>query len=245
MSILYKTTFDRIVKVDKEKIEEKDGNQVRIIEKVESKIPVNLIINEPTRKQNEEGAEFYAIELNRLISKGILTREMLRKKMLDVNGSFLTNDETKDYIDILKRKQELEIDYHRINLIKEDDRTKEDKDSLDKISKEWSEIQTKIRNLEQSLESIFNQCAEPLAENRTLTWFTLQLPQVEENGKTKPLFEGKSFEEKLESYDKIVENNDSFMNQVISRATLVITLWKNNLGATQEQFDELISKVKL
>jgi hypothetical protein len=240
---LYTTTITRVVSTDVTKTEKRDGKDVSVTEKIDKEIPVKLVIRNPTRKERDDADEYYSIELSNLISKGVLTKHMLRKKIIDGAGGFLTNTESQEFNDVLKKMQNLETEYQRLLLIADKERTPEDKEKLDKIQGEWAAIQSNIMQLEQTQQSLFNHTAENIASNKLVTYFVLGLSCVEEGSELKPIFEGKTLEQKYQKYDEIESGGDKFWLDCFTRSFLVVALWRNGIAETQEEFDASVKKI--
>jgi hypothetical protein len=246
MKSLYITEMLKEVEIEKTEVTKNEaGAEVTTKTKVKEKQPVKVIVAAPTRKLRDEAEVAYASQIGKLVEQGVLTRHLLRKRIIDGGGGFFTNQETKEFEDLLKKLQNLEIEYQRLILISEADRTPDEKVLFGNIQKEYSDIQQKLQAVEQTQQALFNNTAENIANNRMTVWWALQLTHIQEPGsiEPKPMFEGKTSEEKYESYDKLEEDADQFYLDVASRVSMVIALWRNGLAADQAGFDTMIAEI--
>ena len=79
---LYKFTIDKEVEktVQSSKKDKKTGEEVITKKKVTEKVPVEIKIKRPSRRELEEAELEYSVEMSRCVKRGILTKAMLAKK---------------------------------------------------------------------------------------------------------------------------------------------------------------------
>lgn len=243
MKKLYEEVFQKEIEVEKTETTKDDaGNDVKVTKKVKENTPVTLVIKNPSRKETEDAGLYYASMISNLINKGINTRHMLRKKIID-SGGFFTNDESKEFGNLIRDLGDLEQEYQKLILLKDEDKTEEDKKKLEEIQQKYSVAQKQLIQLEQSQQALFSNTAEVIADNKQLVYYTLFLTFLQENGELKPLFDGADVDEKYEAYDKLIEKDSDFLNNVIERAMTIVTLWRNGLASKQEDFDKVIKEL--
>lgn len=225
----------KVKKEIEEEVKEQTENGLLVTnEKVEKLI--NIICKKPNRLESEEADIVSAVEFSESIRKGILTKPLL-EKLYDEKGGFLAENYENKYGKLLARFFELENEYHRFDL--KDDKTEEDREKLKTTAAELVTVRNKIQALEASRNSLFQNTAENRAQNKTIFWLTLYLTYIQENEMPTPFFIGKTFEEKRDDYDKKIEENNQFYNQVIDKASFFIGLWYLGRASTKEDFKQI------
>ena len=58
----------------------KTGEETTVTKRVKEKVPVQVRIKRPSRRQLEDAELEYSVEMSRCVKKGILTKAMLYKK---------------------------------------------------------------------------------------------------------------------------------------------------------------------
>jgi hypothetical protein len=62
----------------------------------------------------------------------------------------------------------------------------------------------------------------------------------DEDGKSSVIFEGKDFEEKLNSYDSMEEGGDDFDEELLQKLIYYVSFWYVGRVSNQEEFDNLL-----
>ena len=91
---LYSFTIDEekeVEKVSKRK-NKKTGEETTVTKKVKEKVPIQISIKRPSRRELEEAELEYSVEMSRCVKKGILTKAMLYKKYSDTGGVWTEDD---------------------------------------------------------------------------------------------------------------------------------------------------------
>ena len=65
----------------------KTGEETTVTKKVKEKVPVQIKLKRPSRRELEDAELEYSVEMSRCVKKGILTKAMLHKKYSDTGGS--------------------------------------------------------------------------------------------------------------------------------------------------------------
>jgi len=104
MKSIYSFTVEMAKEVEektKEKRKNKAGKEeeVEVSKKVTKKMPYEIILKEPTRRQLEDADMEYSIEISRCVKKGVLTKAMLAKKYSDTGG-ILTEKDAERLVDL-------------------------------------------------------------------------------------------------------------------------------------------------
>jgi len=181
----------------------------------------------------------YSIEISRCIKKGILTKAMLAKKYSDTGG-ILTEKDALRLVDLYSDLSELELEMSKRGASphakKEDPKEK-------KLGGKIAMARREIVNLESAYQSLFNHTADIKAQNRVILWYILHLAHLNTNEKedtNTPLFEGKSFENKIDDYYKKDEDDNELFRLIQSKLAAIISYWYFSEKPTQEDFDNII-----
>tara|TARA_R100000742_G_C4252710_1_gene70866 strand:+ start:147 stop:899 length:753 start_codon:yes stop_codon:yes gene_type:complete len=221
----------------------KKGEETTVTKTVTEKVPVQVRIKRPSRRELEEAELEYSVEMSRCVKKGILTKAMLYKKYSDTGGVW-TEDDAKDYSKLLKEILEIQNKYARLELV--DKKTDEQKKELEKLKEKLAESKKAVIDAESSMQSLFDHTADIKAQNRLLLWYSLMLTyvQTEKDDDPVPYFEGQSFEDKIESYYLKEEDPSDFYNNLVKKVTTVLAFWFFNQASTPEEFNKLIEGVE-
>lgn len=219
---LYEFSLDEIVKND-------DGSQVSNSRK--------FGILKPNRKMKEEGELFYASETSRFAKAGVLPKAAWNT-ILSNGGGSISEKEREDYGQLLIKFRDLSFELQSILLKTESEKTEEEKLRSNTILQELDDIKKEIQIFESSQIEIFENTAEAKARNRTILWWVLNLSYEFKNNEAEPVLKGDSFNERLDSYDSLYE--DEFSNEylltVITRFTYLITIWYLGRASSTEDF---------
>lgn len=223
----------------KEKILSEDGKTNTVIKK--------LAILKPNRRLREDGELFYAAETSRFAKAGVLPKAAWGT-ILSNGGGSISEREREVYGTLLLKFRDCSFELQTILIKPETERSESEKKRSDELIAELDEIRKDIQSFEASQLSIFENTAEAKARNRTILWWVLNLSYMENEEKEfVPLFNGNTFEEKLNSYDIFEETQkeDSFILGVIRRLTYLITLWFLGRAESKEDFSDFDSSFLL
>jgi hypothetical protein len=89
------------------------------------------------------------------------------------------------------------------------------------------DIKKEIQTFESSQISIFENTAESKARNKSILWWVLNLSYEKIGDEYSPIFEGETFDSKLDLYDAFEEDYEKyeFILGVLRRFTYLTTLW--------------------
>lgn len=188
-------------------------------------------ILKPSQSLKEEAEEFTAIEQSNLVRKGVLTRQMLRKRLLD--GEIYSETEKQEITNLYD-------DYNKINSDLRETLSSEEKSEpktlrIEELKNKLVELQTQIRDLELSQIALFDSTAEVIARNRTLFWWTLVLFLEEKNGKYTQMFTGRDYKGLKDQYDVIAEE-DPLCGELFKEVSEMVTLWFLGVLNQKEDF---------
>jgi len=242
---LYSFTIDEekeVEKVSKRK-NRKTGEETTVTKKVKEKVPVQVKIKRPSRRDLEEAELEYSVEMSRCVKKGILTKAMLYKKYSDTGGVW-SEDDAKDYGRLYKEIFDIQTEYVRLETV--DKETEKQKEKVESLKEELAIKKRKIIDSETSMQSLFDHTADTKAQNRLLLWYTLMLTNIqrEDDEDPKPYFIGDDFDKRIDDYyDKEDENSD-FYGLLVQKVSTILAFWFFNQASTPEEFNKLIEDVE-
>lgn len=242
---LYQFSIDKEIEttVESTKKDRKTGDETIVKKKVTEKVPVEIFIKRPSRRELEEAELEYSVEMSRCVKRGILTKAMLAKKYSDTGGVF-SEDEAKVYTDLYKQVLDLQNEYIRLDSA--DKKDEKQTERFEKIKLELSDVKRQIVEMESTFQSFFDHTADVKAQNRLLLWYVINLTYILNDGQDEPVpyFNGSDFEQKIEDYYKKEESGDSFYFAAIKKASTILAFWFFNQASEPKEFDELISKME-
>tara|TARA_R100000315_G_scaffold52668_2_gene26402 strand:+ start:3340 stop:4113 length:774 start_codon:yes stop_codon:yes gene_type:complete len=249
---IYSFTVEDVREVE-EKTKEKRKNdkgveeEVEVTKKVEKKVPFTIGIKEPTRRELEEADMEFSIEMSNCIKKGILTKAMLAKKYSDTGGLLAESDANK-LVDLYAELADCEAEYTQRTLQNKNVKRlpKAVREEIDKLSARIAIARRDIVTLESSYQSLFNHTADTKAQNRIVMWYVTHLSHFKKSDDEdtyKPLFEGESFEAKIDSYYNKDEISDSLFELTSGKLAALISYWYFSNDPKKEDFDKIINDI--
>ena len=232
----------------------KDGEEIKQFKKIKKDKPVKCAILKPTRSLYEDGELFYSVELSKYIQAGMLTKTLLAKRFAN-DGGTLTDADQEKYSKLYSLLHEKEQEAQRIQLDTENAKKRAKK--LQDLILEITSIRQQLVEFESIQSSLFDQTAEHKARNRTILWWTLNLAYIKEDGDEdfKSVFDGETFENKLNSYDEIEEGEEyseggekQHFSIAVKKFAYFISFWYSGQATDKEGFDaadELLKEVDI
>ena len=244
LKLLYQFTVDEVKEVEKEssRKNKKTGEVTITKKKVKEKVPLEVKIKKPSRRELEDAELQYTIEMSKCIKQGILTKAMLAKKYSDTGGAF-TEEGEKEYGKLYKQILEFQNEY-----IKLDSATKLDakqKKRLEFVKEEIAKVKRELVEVETNLQGLFEHTADVKAQNKLLLWYGLHLTYIQGEEDEEPIqyFKGSDYDEKLEDYYEKEEENSDVYQQVIKQVSTTLAFWFYNQASTQKEFEGIMDKV--
>ncbi len=242
---LYQFTVDQELQVEKEtkRIDKKTGEEVITKRKVKKKVPLEVMIKRPSRRQLEDGELQYSIEISKCVKQGILTKAMLAKKYADTGGAF-SEDGFKEYGDRYQKILGLQNEYMRMGNIEKP--TAKQTEKIEQVKTDIAKLKRELIDVESGLQSLFEHTADIRAQNKLLLWYALHLTYVQGEDDEEPVqyFKGLDFENKTEDYyDKEEEASDIYQ-KIIKKVSTILAFWFYNQASSPEEFEGLIEKVE-
>ena len=242
---LYKFSLDQEKEVVKEhtRKNKKTGEETTVKKTVKEKIPVEVRLKRPSRRELEDAELEYSVEMSRCVKRGILTKAMLYKKYSDTGGVFSEQD-AKDYGKLYTEVLNLQNEYVRLDSA--DKKTDKQKKRLEKIKAELGETKQRMVEVESTMHTLFDHTADIKAQNRLLLWYTLMLTHVqgEQDEQPVPYFEGEDFDQRVEDYYKKEDESDEFYLEVVKKVTTILAFWFFNQASSPDEFNALIEQME-
>lgn len=213
------------------------GETIITKKKEKQKVSHKFFVAKPNRSLIDQGSLFNSVKVSEGLKMGLMSIFSLDKKYRE-DGVF-TEEDNQKYKELYEQIIEVLKTIQTINNVPESERTEEQKVQYDKDLKQLETLRTKLKAYEDIKDNLYTHTAEYRARNLTISWWLLQLAYKEENGKETPFFVGNSIDEKLKSYDDLVEKDDPFIKKVIDRFTYVVSYWMMNQAEKQEDFADL------
>jgi hypothetical protein len=235
------TVTHKIEKSEKETTTDDSGAEITKTVKKTVDEPITVTIKRPTRRQEDEAEEEYAVQFSKFIKKGLMTKAMLANKYSD-NGGLMSDADTKEYGKLLKELSEAKDEYTKLSAFADSGKKKTKK--IDELSARVIELTQTILRIENRYQNLFELTAETKADSQRLLWYALNLSYIQDGEKTVPLYAGNDLEEKRESYYQKEENPDEVYSQVRQKLWLIYAVWQYNRNATPEELAEMIKSIE-
>jgi len=242
---LYAFTIDDEREVEKThtRKNKKTGEETTVTKKVKEKVPVQVRLKRPSRRELEDAELEYSVEMSRCVKRGILTKAMLYKKYSDTGGVW-SEDDAKDYGKLYKEIFDIQNEYARLETV--DKKTEKQNKKIEDLKEKLASARRKIVDAESAMQSLFDHTADVKAQNRLLLWYTLMLTHIQKEDEDDPVpyFNGLDFEEKIEDYYLKEDASDDFYLAVVKKVTTILAFWFFNQASTPDEFNNLIEQVE-
>lgn len=213
-------------KVTEEPIVKKNeaGEEIKVLEKIERIVPKTYFIRKPTRNDFDEADFFHDKLFSDNIRAGIITRSEIIKRFANEDVEI-----KKVYDDYTRKQNELQ----RLSILEQ---TEENLVKKNKLQQELFAILIDIQNFEFNKSSVFDKTAENRARTKTIFWWILHLAYKLDGDKESPIFDGKTYEEKIEQYDLLFEKGDQHFAEVMQKLLYFVPGWYGGQLNTEEDF---------
>lgn len=219
-----------------------DGQKVVTYTKDKSKKPVKFFLAKPTRAQKDDADLFYGAEYGHAVQKGMIPFALLQKRFINDDGILPEKDKERATA-LIFELTEKESEYQRLKLVKEDNVSDEDKAKEKEIVSRLKGIREELQKIQSHENSLYNNTPEIWARNKAIIWYLLHLSWMEEDGKDIELFPGKSYKEKLESYDLLDDKNDQFITKGVTQLLLAISIFYSTGVSTQDALATIVNDI--
>jgi hypothetical protein len=239
---IYEFTVNK--KVKKEVTEETE--QGKLTKTIETEVPVKIVLKQPSRVEANEARMVYALEYGEGVRKGLLTNAII-ERTYDKDGYI--KEQQARALEIGRKLVDLQNEFKFLSSLEEKSADHDVK--VKSIEDDWYTLQNDLQAIKNSMANLYNSTAETFADQKVMLWLTLFLTYIEEQeGQPKPFFKGEadSFEEKfkkkLAHFDALSELDDEFINAVMDKAGVYISLWHLRKAVTKEDFDAIEAGLK-
>jgi hypothetical protein len=242
---IYSFTFEKEEKIKKTETskvkneETGEEEEVSVTKEVVEAIPYRLIMKQPTRRQIEDAELEFSVEMSNCIKRGILTKAMLAKKYSDTGG-LLAEEDAKALTKMYVRYGEFSQESEKLQI--KSVKTEKDTARLKEIAGEIALLRKDIINVETSYSNLFNHTADVRAENKVIQWYNLTFVQKSDEEEASPLFEGRDFEQKLQTYYELEEEGNDLYDIVGGKVAAFFSFWYYSSGAVSKLDFEKLDK---
>lgn len=240
MKWLYEFTVKEEKEIEQvETSQDEQGNEIKTTKKIKKVVPTKFKIQKPTRKLFDDAELFYGVKMSEGIKAGLLTKALLAKRYQN-DGGAMSEPEKEKYSKLYIELYNKETEFQKVSLNLENISPEDKAAKIAKLIVELTEIRQELQTVEFSQISLFDQTAENRARNQCIMWWVLHLAHIfdEKINDFSPLFNGKTFEEKLENYDLLEEQDTPFWNEVFKKFAYFISFWYMGKVSTQEDFEK-------
>lgn len=195
-----------------------------------------LAILKPNRKLRESGELFYSAEISKFAKAGVLPRAAW-STILSNSGGTISDQDREQYGKLLIDFRDKSLRTQQLML--KGILTGAEKSELKTISEDLEAIRTNIQSFETDQVNIFENTAEAKARNKSILWWVLNLAyEKNSDGSYQPIVSGDTYDQKIEAYDKIEEDDpDSLAMLILSKMVYYVTLWFIGRANKQEDFE--------
>lgn len=255
--VLYQFTVDRPVEKFVVSTTD-DGTEIKKKEKTTE--PVTLLVVKPSRYLKEEAEMFYAKTFNEMINQGLLTKQMMLKKIGD-NGGVFSKQDVEEYERLLNDISDAQYTMARYMTLTEEE--KEDvveKEKFESAKSSAAIMSDTIMEFKGRFETAFNLSADSISEKKLLDWYIMYLAYYSNEIKdgeieAEPLFKGSSYEEKRDDYLKKDDEDwtpetelEKLEKEVytlgVDTLTQAIAVWFYNYGSGQNDIESFLKDMK-
>lgn len=235
---IYSFTIPREIEVESTETKKKNGKDVTVSVTSKETVDNKIIIYKPNRRQIEEADMEYTIKMSECINRGILTRAMLAKKYSD-SGGIVSEEDAEALAKKYGKLNELQNTFIKLDSKKR--KNARDKQRIEDLQKEIPIVRREIVDIESSYSALFTHTADAKAQNQAILWYLVNLTKIQESEDETPvdLFEGETFEEKLDHYYEMEDEGDEFYSKISERLPSYISLWYFSKSPKQEDFENL------
>lgn len=243
-----------VEEVEEDSKDEK-GESIIIKRKVDKTEDVEIRLKRPSRRLFDDCNLFYSVKVSEGVKAGLLTRAMINKRYKN-DGGGLSEKEQKDFNEIYGALLLKEKEFQIVQLNLQDDEEITDKARQGKLQELVDEMEVLKSDLEKyqvRAEDLYEHTSESRAARLTNMWWLLFLTYIKFKNEEKggiddymPLFAGKDFDDKCESYEIVEERIESsedryihFEAEAIEKCGYLLAAWNGGNCKTYEDFQKV------
>jgi len=248
--VLHTFKITRVAEIEEEKVEKvknEAGEETTrsYKEKVSKKIPVEIKINQPSRRQMQEADMEFSVEMSRCIRSGILTKAMLLNKYSDTGG-LISESDAKTMVSAADELRDLQAELTILNLKPESERTEKEKEKINNLTYSILSKRKTLMEKEISYITLFNHTADIKAQNKAILWYILNLTFYKDetvSSEFQPLFPGKNFEQREAVMFDYEDSENEIYNKCYSKLASIVSHWFFTSNIDSEEFDRIIQEI--
>lgn len=226
------------------------GEEVTEAKKVKKSVPRKVALRKPTRALLDDAELYFNVLVSQGINAGLMSRALLAKRFNN-DGGVLSDPEKEAYAKAYYDLEQKQREYARLSLKEEKNRTDVEKEREAELVKAIGTLRRDLQDLEVAQLSLYDITAESRARTKTILWWVLNLTYMQptEEDVWVPVFDGKTFEEKMNSYDIIEEGDEltdeqrDFFFKAIRKAAAAVAFWFYGKASKQEDFVALENEI--
>lgn len=248
---LYKFIINKPVEVEEEKTEEVKNEAGETVtrtykEKVKKDMPVEILINQPSRKQMQEADMEFSVEMSRCIRSGILTKAMLLNKYNDTGG-LISEADAKTMVTASEEIRDLQGKLTILSLKPESERSSEEVDKIQNLTSQILRRRKTLIEKETSYLTLFQHTADIKAQNRAILWYVLSLTFFKDTSKKgmefEPLFAGKTFDQREGAMNEYEDSQNEVYQKCYSKLASIVSHWFFTSNTDTAEFDRIIGEI--
>lgn len=214
--------------------------------KVKQKVGEELVereffLRKPNRRLFEDGELFQGRMINEAITKHkLLPRALLAKTYTEYDGVY-TEKEKEHYKSLITKVRDLESEYQSILLKDDDIRSEKEKERINEIAKELIYNRSLIRDYELQEDSLYDSTAESYARRKFVFWWVSFISYQVIEDKEDVVLKGNTYDEKMDHYDVLIENDRQFWQDVFAKFTYYVAIWMNpTINGDADAFEQAL-----
>ncbi len=203
--------------------------------KVTKTVNIPFGFKKPSRTEDEEADIVRAAAWYRFVDRGVIPEAMLIKRYTDAGGTM--PEEYRKLLDALQ----IEFFAIEMELTKAEIEHKGNDEILRPLRLKYFDTREKMTEIHRSQAPFFENTAEAKAKEKHMEWLVLHMAHYkphradETQGEWTPFFVGNNMEEKLATYDKMVEAKDELLAKSQEVLKLVALLYSSSNGKMNAQ----------
>lgn len=233
---LFEFTVNQEREVDETNTRVEDGKTITETIKVKRSLNIPFCMKAPSRSEKEEAEIVRASWVNKYEKAGLMLEAMLIKKYVDEGGT-LPSQYQKQYQDLQNQLFELE------RQIQETEIKDRNAPELRDLRAKFFDVREEMIAINRTQSQFFEDTAEAKARLKKIEWLTLHLAYYKplnesgEPGEWTPFFKGNTTEEKLDSYDAMVEALDPILAKAKGPLTFMAAALTHNNEMSKEEVE--------
>lgn len=199
-------------------------------------------IRKPNRRLSEDADLFHGKMINEALTKHKLIARALLAKIYTEHDGVYTDKEKFEYKDLLTKMRELETEYRSILIKDSEIRSEKENNRLHEIAEELFNIRTRIRDFEIQEDSLYEYTAESYAKKKFIFWWVVNTAYEEiDDNNHEIVLKGNSYDDKLDYYERLIDENGEFWREVFGKFTYYIAIWLSaNVNGNVKTFQEVL-----